>query len=129
VLDAGVDRVRIAGRRLEMPDARELPRVRRPVVPEVGAGNAVVDEAVPRRLPRLAPVVGALDQLTEPGRPLRGIHAIRIGRRRLQLIHLRAAELGAGDVPSVARAVRFEDEAPLTRANQYSSPAHLPSLP
>ena len=66
VLDAGVDRVRIGQRRLEVPDALELPRVRRAVVPLVRAGHAVVDELVADRLPGLAAVVRALDQLAEP---------------------------------------------------------------
>ena len=66
VLDAGVDRVRIGQRRLEMPDALELPGMRRAVVPLVRAGHAVVDELVADRLPGLAAVVRALDQLPEP---------------------------------------------------------------
>ena len=39
VLDAGVDRVGIGQRRLEVPDALELPRVRRAVVPLMRAGH------------------------------------------------------------------------------------------
>src|SRR5207244_5352313 len=57
VLRAGVDRVRVGQRRLEVPDALELPGVRRAVVPQVRAGRAVVDELVADRLPRLAAVV------------------------------------------------------------------------
>ena len=57
VFDAGVDRVGIGQRRLEMPDPLELPRMRRAVVPLVRAGNAVVDELVAHRLPGLAAVV------------------------------------------------------------------------
>ena len=53
VFDAGVDRIRIRQRRLEVPDALELPRVRRAVVPLVRAGHAVVGELVAHRLPRL----------------------------------------------------------------------------
>ena len=40
ILDAGVDGVGIGQRRLEMPDALELPRVRRAVVPLVRARHA-----------------------------------------------------------------------------------------
>ena len=52
VFDSGVDRVRIGERRLEMPDALELPGMRRAVVPLVrgegfaGCGRGVVDELV-----------------------------------------------------------------------------------
>jgi len=42
VLDAGVHRVGIDRRRREMPHALECPRVRRPVVPLVGARFALV---------------------------------------------------------------------------------------
>ena len=52
VFDAGVDRVGIGQRRLEMPDALELPRVLRAVVPLVRAGHAVVDELVAAPAPR-----------------------------------------------------------------------------
>ncbi|MEJ7742261.1 MAG: hypothetical protein WKF73_06760 [Nocardioidaceae bacterium] len=54
-----------------MPDAGELPGVRRSVVPLVGAGDAVVVELVADRRPRRAAVVGALDQLPEPAARLR----------------------------------------------------------
>ena len=94
VFDAGVDRVRIGQRRLEMPDALELPGVRRAVVPLVRAGDAVVDELVADRLPGLAAVVGALDQLPEPAAGLRRIQPIRVGGRSLEVIDLPAGEVG-----------------------------------
>ena len=92
VFDAGVDRVGIGERRLEMPDALELPRVRRAVVPLMRARHAVVLELVADRLPRLAAVVGALDHLAEPAAALRRVDAIRVRRRPLEVIHLPAAE-------------------------------------
>ena len=66
IFHPGVDRVRIGQRGFQMPDSLELPRVRRAVVPLVRAGVALVDELVAHRLPRLAAIVGALDQLPEP---------------------------------------------------------------
>ena len=66
VLDAGKYGVGIGQGRFEMPDSCELPRVRRPVVPLVRAGHAVVLELVPDGLPGRPPVVGALDELPEP---------------------------------------------------------------
>ena len=91
VFDAGVDGVGIGERRLEMPDALELPGVRRAVVPLVRAGNAVVDELVADRLPGLAAVARALDQLAEPAAGLRGVEAVRIDGRALEVVDLPAA--------------------------------------
>ena len=51
VFDAGVNRVDIGKRRFEMPDAFELPRVRRAVVPLVRPCDAVVSELVADRRP------------------------------------------------------------------------------
>ena len=129
VLDPGVDRVRIGQRRFEMPDARELPGVRRAVVPQVRAGDAVVHELVPHRLPRRAPVVGALDQLPEPAAGLRRIQPIRVRGRSLEVVDLPAPEVGATDVPPLARAVRRQHERPLARTNQDPYPAHPSLLP
>ena len=103
VLDAGVDRVGIGQRRLEVPDALELPRMRRAVVPLVRAGHAVVDELVARRLPRLAAVVRPLDDLPEPAARLRRVDAVRVGRRSLEVVDLPAAEMRPADVPLSAR--------------------------
>ena len=57
VFHPGIDGIGIGQRRLEMPDALELPGMRRAVVPLVSAGDAVVDELVAHRLPGLAAVV------------------------------------------------------------------------
>src|ERR671922_218521 len=46
VFDPGEHRVRVRQRRLEVPDAGELPRVLRAVVPLVRPGHAVVGELV-----------------------------------------------------------------------------------
>ena len=124
VLDAGVDRVRIGQRRLEVPDALELPRVRRAVVPLVRAGDAVVHELVAHRLPRLAAVVGALDHLPEPAAGLRRVEPVRVGGRALEVVDLPAAEVRAADVPPLALAVRRQDERALARADQYPYSAH-----
>ena len=129
VLDAGVDRVGVGERRLQMPDARELPRARRAVVPQVSAGDAVVDELVPHRLPRLATVVGALDQLPEPAAGLRRIQPIRVSGRSLQVVDLPAPEVGATDVPPFARCVRRQDERALPCTDQDPYPTHSFLLP
>ena len=95
VFHPGVDGVRIGQRRLEMPDALELPGVLRAVVPLVRAGDAVVRELVADRLPRLAAVVGALDHLPEPAAGLRRIQPVRVGGRALEVVDLPAREVGA----------------------------------
>ena len=124
VLHPGVDRVRIGQRRLEMPDALELPGVRRAVVPLVRAGDAVVHELVADRLPGLAAVVGALDHLPEPAAGLRRVQPIRVGGRSLEVVDLPAREVRAADVPPFALAVRRQDERALARADQYPYSAH-----
>ena len=120
VFHSGVDRVRIGQRRFQMPDALELPRMRRAVVPLVRAGNAVVDELVVHRLPRLAAVVRALDHLPEPAAGLRCVQPVRVGGRSLDVVDLPAGKMRTADVPLFALAVRRQDERALARADQYS---------
>src|SRR5262245_14058287 len=111
-----------------MPDARELPGMRRAVVPLVGAGAAVVDELVADRLPGLAAVVRALDELAEPAAGLGGEYAIRVSRRSLEMVNLPARKVRAADVPVLALSVRLEHERALSRADQHPNPAHASSL-
>ena len=80
VFDAGVHRVGISQRRLEVPDAGELPGVLCAVVPLMRAGDAVVGELVADGFPRRTPVVRALDDLAMPPGGLRRVQPIRIGR-------------------------------------------------
>src|SRR6266446_3385779 len=124
VFDAGVDRVRIGRRWLEMPDPRELPRVRRAVVPQVRARGTVVHELVAHGLPRLAAVVRALDHLPEPAAGLRRIQPIRVNGRALQMINLPAAKVRATDIPPLALAVRCQDEGAFARADENTYAAH-----
>src|SRR5262249_42157144 len=98
VLDTRIAGVRVRQRRLEMPDALELPRTRRAVVPEVLANLALVREeiALARREltgarhllaagdgPGPAAVVRALHDLAEPAAGLRGVDPLGIRRRAL----------------------------------------------
>src|SRR5256886_10583464 len=91
--------------------------------------DAVVDELVPHRLPRLATVVGALDQLPEPAAGLRRIQPIRVSGRSLQVVDLPAPEVGATDVPPFARCVRRQDERALPCTDQNPYHAHSFLLP
>src|SRR6266853_6317793 len=129
VLDAGVDNVGIRQRRFEMPDALELPWARSAVVPEVLPRRALVGELVPDRIPGLATVVGALNDLPEPTRVLCGIDPVRVNRRALDVIDIPASEVRAADVPLRALRVRGHDERPFMRTNQYPDSAHASLLP
>ena len=129
VLDAGIDGVGVRRRWLQMPDACELPRVRRAVVPLVRSGNAVVDELVSDGLPGLAAVVGALDELPEPGARLRQVDAVRIGRRGLGMVDLPAREVRATYVPSLALSVRRENEGSFACPDENPYAAHPCSPP
>src|SRR5262249_37411639 len=112
-----------------MPDALELPGVRCAVVPLVRAGDAIVHELVTHWLPRLATVVGALDQLPEPATGLRRIQPIPVSRRALEVVDLPARKVGTTDVPPFALAVRRQDKRTLACTNQYSYSTHPLLLP
>ena len=124
VFHAGVDGIGIGERRFEMPDALELPGMRRAVVPLVRAGDAVVDELVAHRLPGLAAVVAALDHLPEPAAGLRGVDPIRIDGRAFEMIDLPAAEERAVDVPLLALAVGGQDERAFAGADENANGGH-----
>src|SRR5215213_2042277 len=100
-----------------MPDAFELPGVLRAVIPLVRAGDTVVDEFVPHRVPRSAAVVRALHRLPEPPARLRGIKPVLINRRTLWVIHLPACEVGTTDIPPFTLLIRCQYERALARTN------------
>src|ERR1700730_18283517 len=82
-----------------MPDALELPGTRRAVVPEVRAGRPLVRELVSDRIPGLASVVRALNDLPEPAGVLGGIDPVGISRRPLDVVDVPAGEVRSADVP------------------------------
>src|SRR5215210_8830389 len=96
----------------------------RAVVPLVRAGDTVVDELVPYRVPRSAPVVGTLHRLPEPPAGLRGIEPVRINRRALEVVHLPPREVGTTDVPPLALLIRCQHERALARTNQNPHATH-----
>src|SRR5262249_57197407 len=118
--DACIHHIGIAQRWLEMPDALELPRVRRAVVPLMCARNAVVHELAVDRFPRLAAVVRALNQLPEPGRALRAIDAVPIGGPTLSGGDFPTAEMGAPHFPPVALAVRRQHQRALAASSEHT---------
>src|ERR1700730_11851659 len=125
-----------------MPDPFELPRVLRAVVPHVGRERfadfwgGVVNEFIAlafghalrsgcrlaRRRPWLHPgfatVIGALNDLSEPGTGLRRVESVRINRRTFDVINFPARKMRPVDFPFFALAVRCQDKRALSCANQ-----------
>src|SRR2546427_781330 len=112
-----------------MPDSLELPRPQRAVVPLVSARYAFVHELVAHRRPRLATVVGALNQLPEPAAALRRIQPIRIRGRSLDVVDLPARKMGTIDFPPFTFSVRRQYECTFACADQYPNLAHHFLLP
>src|SRR5438034_520956 len=131
-----------------MPDAFELPRVLRAVVPLVrrerlaGLRTRIVDKLVAlalghavggrgrltgrcsRLVPALAPVVGALDDLPKPATGLRRVDPVRIHRRSFHVIDFPTAEQRPRHRPVLTFAVGREDEGALAGADQDSYSTH-----
>src|SRR5207249_1044708 len=145
-----VDGIRIRERRLEVPDPLELPGVLCAIVPLVrgeglaSLGRGVVDDlvaltrghavrrlrhATAGRLPRLAAVARALDDLSEPSARLRRVQPVRIRGRSLHVIDLPPREMRAAHVPLLALAVPRQDERTLAGTHQHSYSAHDRLLP
>src|SRR5436309_13932449 len=122
-----------------MPDALELPGMLGAVVELVrgerlaGIRRRVVDEFVAlasrhavrrlghpaaRRLPRLAAVARALDDLAVPPAGLRRVQAVRIGGGFLHVVVLPACEVRAADIPALALVVRCQYDRPLSGTHQ-----------
>ena len=122
VLDAGVDRVGIGQRRLEVPHALELPRVRRAVVPLVRARARRRMRTCCRPGSKVLPP-SSERWISCPNQPLRLRHVdpVRIDRRALEVVDLPAGEVRAADVPVAPLAVGREDEGTLAGADQDSS--------
>ncbi len=108
-----------------MPDALELPRVGRAIVPLMRSGIAVVDELVADWLPGLAAVPGALDLLAKPAARLRRVDPIGIDGRSLHMIDLPSREVRTAHVPLLPLTVGRQHKRPFARANQNSNRAHL----
>src|SRR5712691_702279 len=111
-----------------MPDALELPRMLRAVVPLMRAGHAIVNELValglghsirgrgrlaggcPWLRPGLAAIIGALNDLPKPRAGLRRVKPVRINRRPLDVINFPAGKMRPIDLPSFALAIRCQNE-------------------
>src|SRR6266576_1398380 len=125
VFNAGVNGVRISQRRFEMPDPLEFPRMLRPVVPLVSAGNAVIIEFVTGGFPGFSAVIRALDDLAKPAAGLRRIQTIRFNRRAFDVINLPTRKVRSVNFPPVALPISSQNECTFSGANQYSYFAHI----
>src|SRR5260370_39632729 len=132
-----------------MPNAFELPRMLRPIVPLMrrerfaGFGRRVVNEFVAVahrhalgsyrrpaawRVPRLATIIGALNDLTEPRARLRRVESVRINRRPPDVINFPPTKVRSVHFPVFALPVRCQDERAFSCAYQYSYFAHCLNL-
>src|SRR5687767_13661070 len=101
--------------------------MRRPVVPLMRSGNAFVGELIASRLPRLATVVRALNDLPEPAARLRRVKTVRVRRRSLDVVDLPSAEMRSAHIPAIARAVGRENETAFAGTHENSNAAHRAS--
>src|SRR5262249_21410463 len=104
--NAGVHRVGIRQRRLEMPHPLEFPGMRRAIIPLVRAWQAVVYELIVDGIPGLAAIIRSLDHLPEPSARLRRIQPVRVGGRALHMVNLPAREERSLDIPLLALTIR-----------------------
>ena len=131
VFHPGINRIRIRKRWLQMPYALEFPWMLRAVIPLVGSeGLATFGPASYTNLllaafggpagrglssrgswlvPRLAAIVRALNDLSEPSAGLRGINTIWIYRRSLQVIHFPAGKMRTAHIPIRSLAIRCQE--------------------
>src|SRR5438132_13441146 len=108
--------ISVIERRLEMPDALELPRMLGAVVPHVRPGNAIVNEFVAlafrravrtsqilgtaaRSFPGFAAIPRSLNDLPAPTARPRRVHPVPIHRRPLPVIKLPAGKTPPNHVP------------------------------
>src|SRR6185503_3973340 len=75
--------------------------------------------------PRLAAVVGALNDLSEPAAALRGVEAIRIRGGALEVVKLPAGEVRPAHVPFFTFSIGSQNKSALTGANEYAYIAHF----
>src|SRR5947209_4051107 len=125
-----------------MPDPLEFPGMLRTVIPLVSRkrlSGSIIDELVAfafghlsrfqlgpaiRRLPRLAAIIRALDDLSEPAAGLRCIQPVGVCRRTFHMVDLPSAKMRAADLPLFAFSIRSKNKCAFTRAHQYSCLAH-----
>src|ERR1700756_3273454 len=108
-----------------MPDALELPRMLRAIVPLVSARNALITELVSGGFPGFTAVIRPLDHLAKPAAGLRGIQTIGFNGRAFDVINLPTGEVRSVDFPPVALPVSGQNECTFLCANQYSYFAHI----
>ncbi len=128
ILDACIYGIGVGQRRLQMPDALELPRVGRAIVPLMRARNAGVGELVPDGFPGLSAIARSLNLLAKPAARLRGIDPAGLNGRAFHMVDLPSREMRAANVPGFACTVRFQNESAFSRSDQNPHCRH-PRLP
>src|SRR5215469_18196329 len=74
--------------------------------------------------PRLAAIVGALNDLPEPSARLRGVDAIGVSGRSLEMVEFPSRKVRTADFPLVALAIGSQGKCPLARSHEDSNFAH-----
>src|SRR5437764_128196 len=98
--------------------------MRRAVVPRVRAWGALVTKVVTCGFPRVASIVGALQDLAKPSARLRGVEPLGVGRRPFYVVDLPARKVRALDLPGLPAAVRRDHESALAGPDEKANSAH-----
>src|SRR6266511_3806601 len=125
-----------------MPNALELPRMLRAVIPLMCARDTVVNKlvaltfghsvrtfqflrAASGRVPFFSTVIGTLNDLAEPTAGLRCVNAARIDQRTFHVINFPSRKMRTTDFPSFTRAICCQDERSFSCTNYNSNYAHV----
>src|SRR5581483_909532 len=112
-----------------MPDSLEFPRVRRAIVPLMGAWNAFVLEFVAEWLPSFPAIIRTLNHLPKPTAVLRGIKPLWVSGRPLEMEYLPAGKMGPSNLPLLANSIGSKNEGTLARSDKHTYAAHLSLSP
>src|SRR5579864_1370202 len=128
-----------------MPDALEFPRMLRPVVPLMCAGDTIVNKFVAfafwktvlalqlfrlaaGRVPGFPAVIRPLNDLPEPIARLRRVDPVRIHRRPFHVVNLPPGKIRPFHFPILTLRIRRQDERAFPCSRQYSYSTHLLEL-
>src|ERR1700690_4032835 len=95
------------------------------VIPKMCARYSIIGKLIAYRLPCFAPIIRALDHLSEPVGRLRGIDSIWVSRRSIHMVDFPAREMRPPDIPLLALFISCQNECTLMGTNQYSYSVHM----
>src|SRR5262249_89452 len=124
VFDSGEDGLRVAQRRLQMPDAFEFPGMGCAVVPFMRAGYTFVAKLVTHRLPGFAAIIRPLNDLPKPTAGLRREELVWVHGRTLDVVNLPTGKMRSGDLPVLPLAIRRQNESTFPCSDQNSYATH-----